>query len=94
MNVWKASGPPTRPSASPHRSAVSVTPNALLASFHDAGVIGQYIARSTTIGTSDVTRVATLVAASDGSSVAMLTVRRVPAGMVFRLVTVPPPSRR
>ena len=64
-NVWNANGPPTRPSARAQRGAVSVTPKALLASFHDAGFIGQYIDRSATMGTSDVTRVATLVAASD-----------------------------
>src|SRR5689334_2718136 len=42
MNVWKANGPPTRPSASPHLRAVCVTPKALLASFQLDGVIGQY----------------------------------------------------
>ncbi len=37
---------------------------------------------------------ATAVAASDGSSSATFTVRRVFAGMLFTFVTWPPPSRR
>ena len=46
------------------------------------------------MGTSDVTRVATLVAASDASSSATLTVSREAAGIVRVRVMVPPPSRR
>ena len=93
--VWKPALPPTRPSASPQRRPVAVTPKALCASCHRLGSNGQYIARSTTMPTSEVIRVATLVARSDGSSSATLIVSRA-AGRDRLLASsrCRPPSRR
>ena len=86
--------PPTRPSARPHLRATAVLPKLLCASCQRSGVNGQYCARSTRIGCVDSTAVATAALASEGSSAAMFSVMRLPAGTVFVLVTGAPPSGR
>src|SRR5262245_26396373 len=83
-----------RPSATPHRSPADVTPKLLWASCQPCEISGQYIARSTTISTSDVTVVDTAAFRSCGATVSTLIVDRLLPGMTTFCGMVVPSSSR
>src|SRR5262249_24103206 len=76
MTVRNPSVPPTRPSASPQRVAVETTPELLWPSPNGEASPGQYIDRSETMPTSELTTVENAAAVSFASSPAGLTVSR------------------